>query len=193
MRILVIGLIAALALMMVSCGGAPKTGAELAKDSVEEAPGWYEDPPSDENFLYAPTTATSLDMQLATNKAKQEGMEALTAQLEAKVEGLTKRFQEETGIGEDAELLSQYEQVGKTVISSTISGARIDKQEVMTEGTVFRSYVLMQLPWGQAQADMLAKIKSNNHLYTRFRASEAFKDLEGEVEKFEQYKKEQGL
>jgi len=40
---------------------------------------------------------------------------------------------------------------------------------------------------------LLAKIKENQQMYTRFRASQAFNELEEEVEKYEQFKKEQGM
>ena len=47
----------------------------------------------------------------------------------------------------------------------------------------------MELPIGAANAEMLAKIKENERMYTRYRASEAFKELEEEVEKYEKIKK----
>jgi len=36
-------------------------------------------------------------------------------------------------------------------------------------------------------------IKKQEHIYTRFRASQGFQELEDEVEKYEEYKKEQGI
>jgi hypothetical protein len=37
----------------------------------------------------------------------------------------------------------------------------------------------------------MQQIKSNNQMYTRFRASQAFKELQEEVDKYEKYKQEQ--
>jgi hypothetical protein len=50
----------------------------------------------------------------------------------------------------------------------------------------------MELPIGVMNSALLEKIKDNKNMYTRFRASEAFKELEEETAKYEQFKKEQG-
>jgi len=112
----------------------------------------------------------------------------LAAQLEAKVQGLTKKFEEEVGLGDDAEFLSQFTQVSKTVVSTTLT-----KTKVLTEGGLYRSYVLMELPVGAAAAAFKAQISDNEAMYTRFRSTQAFDELSEEVEKYEQFKKEQGL
>ena len=46
---------------------------------------------------------------------------------------------------------------------------------------------------GAVNAAMVDKIKADKQMYTRFKAAEAFKDLEKEVEKYEEYKKDQGI
>jgi hypothetical protein len=37
----------------------------------------------------------------------------------------------------------------------------------------------------------MQQIKKNNEMYTRFRSSQAFKDLDSEVQKYEEWKKAQ--
>ena len=50
---------------------------------------------------------------------------------------------------------------------------------------------MMEMPIGEANARFVEKIKSQERLYTRFRASEAFEELDEMVEEYEQWKKEQ--
>jgi hypothetical protein len=50
---------------------------------------------------------------------------------------------------------------------------------------------MMEMPIGEANARFVDKIKSQQRLYTRFRASEAFEELDAMVEEYEQWKKEQ--
>jgi hypothetical protein len=64
------------------------------------------------------------------------------------------------------------------------------KRDYRKEGIHYRVYVLIEMPIGEANTALMAKIKANNNVYTRFRASEAFKELEEEVEKYERLKKE---
>lgn len=57
--------------------------------------------PNDPNFLYGAGTATSRDLQIALDNAKLSGRGEIVTTLEAKYQGLTKRFAEETGTGMD--------------------------------------------------------------------------------------------
>jgi hypothetical protein len=109
--------------------------------------------------------------------------------MRVKIQAMFKRFREETGVGEDAEFLSMETDVSKSVVSETLVGCKARTQKILREGTLYRVYVLMELPIGAANAEMLAKIKENERMYTRYRASEAFKELEEEVEKYEKIKK----
>jgi hypothetical protein len=111
--------------------------------------------------------------------------------MEVKVNGLQKKFEEETGVGQDAQLLSQFTSASKTVVSTQLSGSRIKFQKQLREGNLWRAYVLMEYPIGAASEAMMKAIKANNQMYTRFRATESFKDLDKEVEKYEEWKKQQ--
>lgn len=178
------------AIFMIGCGGGgPETTEEKQLSTL---PDWYVNVPQDPNFLFSAATATSRDMQLAVDKAKQQARLDVASQLDVKIKGLTKKFDEEVGLNEDSELLASFTQASKSVVSTTLQGSRVDKQEILTEGSLFRAYVLMQLPWGDARAEMLSKIKNTQNLYTRFRASQAFNELDKEVEEYENWKKEQG-
>jgi len=177
---------------MFACGGKPEPEPIMGGEEVN-VPEWYLNPPQDPDYLFSAATASSRDLQLATDKAKQQARADLAAQLEAKVQGLTKKFEEEVGLGDDAEFLSQFTQVSKTVVSTTLTGTRVNKTKVLTEGGLYRSYVLMELPVGAAAAAFKAQISDNEAMYTRFRSTQAFDELSEEVEKYEQFKKEQGL
>jgi len=176
-KIVSIGLIA----FVMSCAGSKKVST----------PSWYMNVPNDPNFLFAPASATSQDMDLAIRKAIQTGRAEIARQIEAKLEGLVKSFTEEVGRGTDSELLSQFTDVNKTVTSQVLSGSKPAKQEVKKEGEIYRAYVLMQLPLGQALEAFMKQMKQRENMYTRFRATQAYKELEKEVEKYEKYKKEQ--
>lgn len=166
---------------MLSCSSAP----------AKKIPSWYENPPEDPNYLFSATTATSRDLQLAVEKAKQDARVDISAQLEARVMGLIKKFDEEVGRTESSELLSSYSKTSKTVVDQTLVGARAKYQKVVKDGELYRAYVLMELPLGLMKKLLVDKIKRQQELYTRFRASQSFKELEKEVEKYRQFKKEQ--
>jgi len=181
------GLIFCLFLILSGC--ASKGGTKVEEIEVPE---WFVNPPEDPNYLFGKATATSRDLQLAIDKAKQDARLDIAGILESNIQGLIKKFDEEVGRTENPELLSQFTQVSKNVVDQTLVGSRESKSKVRKEGELFRAYVLMELPLGAARTELLKQLYSedNKHLYTRFRASQSFQELAEEVEKLREYKEE---
>jgi hypothetical protein len=189
MRTLWIALVLmAAGVLAVGCGGGPAT---MTSADTGNIPAWYTHVPQDSNYVYAANTATSQDMQLAYDKATTGARAEIGRQVELKVSGLQKRFEEETGVGQDAQLMQQFTQATKTVVSTTVSGTRIKDKSYVKDGDIYRAYVLVEYPLGAANAALLQAIKQNELMYTRFRASQAYKDLDQEAKKFEDQKKEE--
>lgn len=183
-----------LAVLATGCARHARTGdltPPPSREVIRNLPGWYSKPPVDNNFLFGPATAVSGDMQIAINKAQTEGRNLISQQLEVKYNGLNKRFAEEVGRSNDAQLLDQYTQVYKAVVSQVLYGSRSRQQVLRTEGEVYRAFVLMELPLGEMSKRLMEQIRAQEQLYTRFRASEAFKELDAEVQKYEAWKKGQ--
>ncbi len=175
-------ILAALALLC-ACGGpqrlslAPRPNQEV----VEGIPQWLLKPPADPEHLYAAASGTSRDLQVAMQKARTSAQADLAQQLNNRLANLTKQFQEETGMAEDSALLSQFSSATKAVTQQSLEGARVDQQQLAPEKEVYRAYVLMCLPLGQANQLLMAKLKANQELYTRFRATQAFDELDREL------------
>lgn len=178
---------ALIALFLIGCGGSQP----LPQTDTGDVPEWYANVPADPNYLYAVNTSTSKDMQLAVDKAIQAARTEVGRQVEVKINALQKRFQEETGIGDDAQLLDQFTQASKTVVSTSLSGSKEKQKKIVKDGNNWRAYVLIEYPLGAAQEALREQIKKNEQLYTRFRASQTYKELDEEVQKYEQYKKGQ--
>lgn len=180
---------------VVDCGGSKITNEATIKASGQfdvDVPDWYLTPPENETILYQPAVGNSKDMQLAVNKATTEARREIGTILEARIMSMQKKFEEETGSGKDAELLASFTQTVKVIVSTTLYGTKISKQKIKTDGSTYTAYVLMELPLSGARAELLNKIKGNDQMYTRYRATQSFKDLDSEVEKYEKFKKEQG-
>ena len=164
-------------------------GSAASAATLRGMPKWFRSPPkNDDRFMYAPATATPQDVQVAINKAQAEGRAGLANQLEVKYSALTRRFVEETGIARDAQLLTEYEQTYKSVVSQVLYGTAAKEQQFQIDGGVYRAWVLMELPVGEASKKLLEQIRAQEQMYTRFRATEAYKDLNSEVEKYDAWK-----
>ncbi len=171
----------------IGCGGSKP----LTQTAASPIPEWFSNPPQDPNFLYAARTGTSRDLNLAIEKAITTARAEIARQYEVKVEGLTKSFQEEIGSSEDSEINQLFSQTIKTVVSTQLMGSRATKTSHVRDGNNFRAYVLVEYPIGAANQAFMNALKANQNMYTRFRASESFKEMDDEVKKYEDWKKQQ--
>ncbi|MFB6248024.1 MAG: LPP20 family lipoprotein [Salinibacter sp.] len=162
--------------LVSACGG---PGATL-----DDMPDWMAEKPESEQYLFGTATAVSDGLQTALKKAETRARGDIASTVEVRFQGLTKDFQEEAG----DEYLEQFTQAQKEVVSQFLRGTQVRQQKVLEEDGRFRAYVLMEMPIGQASKQLLSKLKQNEALYTRFRASEAFQELQNAVEKYEQDK-----
>lgn len=187
MRIKISFLALAASLMVMGCS----SQKPLQNTDTGDIPGWFINVPKDPNFIYAAKTSTSQDLQLAFDKATTDARVEIGRQVELKVEGLQKRFQEETANNIDAQLLDQFTQANKTVVATSLSGSRVSKQVQIKDGDQWRAYVLVEYPIGAANDAFLQQIKRNEQLYTRLRATQTFKELDEEVKKMDEAKNQQ--
>jgi hypothetical protein len=165
--------------ILIGCGGSES----ISSTDEGDIPEWYLNHPEDPNYLFDARTAASRDMQLAVDKASADARAEIGRQVETKIQGMQKRFTEEIGSLDDPTLLEQYTQVVKTVVSLSLSGSKVIKKDIVKDGNNYRAYTLVQYPVGAANDAFVQQVKKHNELYTRFRSSEAFKELEEEVSK----------
>lgn len=177
-----------LALSASACGSAnprPELAPDPDRSVVKQAPAWFLAPPREADFLLTAATTTSRDMQVAIDKARLQARAELATQMEAKLEALGKRFAEEGSEPQASSLMQQYSATTKAIVSTVLNGSRPRTQVVQTEGEIYRAYVLMELPTGPASVALMQKMQQNQQMANRFRATQAFKELEKDVAKFE--------
>ncbi|MBI9019957.1 MAG: hypothetical protein JEZ10_01710 [Verrucomicrobia bacterium] len=126
----------------------------------------------------------SKSLEIALNKAKTRGRVELAQLLETKIEAIQKDFVEETGLAENAQILAQFSSTAQAITSQQIQGsvAKELKYEVL-DGTV-TAYALMELN----PKAVMAQLEKEQELYTRFRATKAFENLDAEIKEYEAYK-----
>ncbi len=139
--------------------------------------------PGDINMLTAEASGRSRDSQLAVDKAKIDARVEMTQQLNAYVQALIKKFDEEVGITEDSELLGLYSKTSKIVVDQALVGSHVTKKDVKKKGNIYEATIVMEAPLGQARKRLLEQIKASDALYGRFENAESFKELEEEIEK----------
>jgi hypothetical protein len=193
-RLLLLAL-AATWLLLLACGGSQQmTTGQTANENSNKVsgdspcPDWFLKVPEAPDYLFAAATSTSRDLQTAINKAKQDARVDIGSQVETRLQALTKQFKEEIGEGVDARIDAQFTTVSKSVVSTTLRGCKVKNQSTKQEGPIWRACVLMEYPIGAANAKFLQSLKDSEVLRQKAAATDAFKELETEVQKYEQEK-----
>lgn len=166
-----------------ACGGTHVTTLpRLARtETGRVVPDWYVNPPRDAKLLVATGSATSSDMQLALTKAQTVARATLAEDLQATYKVLSKQFAEEVGRDDSNRLLDQFTRTVESVVNANLVNTTLSRQYLQQETAGYRAFVLVTVARDDIAARLLTELKANEALYTRLRATQAFKDLEAQT------------
>ena len=152
---------------------------------IEQIPEWYLNIPSADDTIYSSGSARAPDLQLAVDIAIMNAKTTLADRINGKLDSMTKSFVAKIGSNDlDTSVLNEIEKVSKNVIASVdVAGYIIDKSDVTQEGTQYRAYVLLAYNSEEATKVLMNRMKRDKMIYSRIRSTEAWKELEDEVNK----------
>jgi hypothetical protein len=184
---LLVSLAVCLTLGLMGCSSTPDP-----KDSEDSPFGPFQEKANeiiDAGGMAAVGIAESKSIHVAMTKAKERGRTEIVHSVESKIDSLRKDFIEEIGEGQGAEVNALFSSVSKNLASRELKGSVAKDVKYFTKDGITTAYALMiQDP--KIVLDILEEEKNTNaHIYTRFRAAEAFKELNTEVEKYEENEK----
>ena len=152
---------------------------------IEQIPEWYLNIPSADDTIYSSGSARAPDLQLAVDIAIMNAKTTLADRINGKLDSMTKSFVAKIGSDDlDTSVLTEIEKTSKNVIASVdVAGYIIDKSDVTQEGTQYRAYVLLAYNSEEATKVLMNRMKRDKMIYSRIRSTEAWKELEEEVNK----------
>jgi hypothetical protein len=147
--------------------------------SVSQAPEWMSRLPVSNNAVYANGSAVSTDMSMADYKAKLFAFGKICMAAGGKVDQQSKIFMQDTAVAstEVSELA-----IRSMCPSVDITGTEIKEVKRISEGGRFRTYVLLALPTGDANALQKRKDQLKLNESSVQRSGEAFKELDRNAE-----------
>ncbi|MDR9416733.1 MAG: LPP20 family lipoprotein [Gracilimonas sp.] len=173
---------------MISCGSNEPVSTN------EQMPSWYLAPPADtEEYFYASEVAESSRQGTALRSAEANARQAMATKLEVKVSALQKSFEEEVQSGQDANYASTWSNASEQLVNSTLNGVTRDRADCVqldpdaAGGNVLnRCYVMVRMPVGQARSVLDNALSRDEELYTKFKASKAFDELQNKLHELEE-------
>ena len=108
---------------------------------------------------------------------------------------MTKQFIAKIGSNDiDASVLTEIEKVSKNVIASVdVAGYNPTKIDVFPSGTQYRAFVLLEYNNKNAWKIIMNRLRKDRMVYSRLRSTEAWKELETEVNKKKDEEEAQSL
>ena len=152
---------------------------------IEQIPEWYLNIPSADDTIYSSGSARAPDLQLAVDIAIMNAKTTLADRINGKLDSMTKSFVAKIGSDDlDTSVLNEIEKTSKNVIASVdVAGYVVDKSDITQEGTQYRAYVFLAYNSEEATKMMMNRMKRDRMIYSRIRSTEAWKELEDEVNK----------
>jgi hypothetical protein len=184
-----VGMVAGLA-VLTSCASAPKTTSDKDVFGVMQGEA---SKITENGGLAAVGMGESRSMPLAVEKAKADGRTELAMIINTKVDALRKRFVEGVGEGKNEEINALFSSAAKQLASADIAGTVPKDIKFDTKDGITRAYALMMQNPKILAAALENAGQANKSMYNRFRASQAFSELDAEVKKYEEFKKQQGM
>lgn len=173
-------IIGCLVVMLSACGSSePSAGPDM-----ENIPSWYLDTPEGTDYMYATSSAQSRRMQVAIDRAETGARQSLASTMETEIRSMTRTFEEEL----EDDFREQFVETTQALVNQTLVGTSAAEREVMRQNDgMYRAYVLMEMPIGAAAQEFLDMLENRDEdAYTRFRSSEAFEEMESEIERYEE-------
>ena len=142
---------------------------------VTPAPSWYAKMPEDTaDMMFSVGTATSTDEQMAYDKARMAAERKLIESLNSKIQTQTKSYRADRGEA----TIENYEQVTRKNANGELIGARRVDSQATFDGRVYKVYVLLRLPLGQANTLQRERDQQRLNREAELRSQRAHQDLE---------------
>ncbi len=168
--------------------GTPDYKIKKVETTIEQIPKWYLEIPKDKENVYSTGTATAPDLQLAVDIATLNAKTTLADRINGKLDSMMKTFIAKVGQDDlDSEVMTEVEKVSKNLIAAVdVAGYTPTTVKVYPSGTQFRAFILLTYSEKEARKVIVNRLRKNRLAYSKLKATDAWKELEDEVEKFKQ-------
>ena len=163
--------------------GANSDSASMAGNDSSEIPGWFLEPPVEEEALFSAGVARSSDMEMGMDRAMLAAKRDLAGQINNRLSSKIKEFVSEVGQGGNTALNREVSTITKNVVTEVnLAGYRRTKSKMVSEGKDHRVFVLIRYPIDETNRMLFEQINGNNKIKSVVETSKAFQDLEKEIE-----------
>jgi len=167
-------------IIFISCGNNGYKGVKKLY-----YPEWWQD---QDNAEYVQTygMATKVSQNSSYDAAYANAMLQAAQYVETYVKGMVKNYEEEAGVN-NPQVLALTSKVVKAVAKAKFANVMVTKQEtIVSDDNRFQTFVRVSVPKEAVNKNLMNQIKNEEALYNQFKASQAFGELENEMETYDE-------
>jgi acylphosphatase len=177
-RVLVLLVSLTLLGLVISCSSAPEPVAAPSKD----LPDWVLAPPVADDAYYGVGSYKSANLSTARTAATANARAEIAAQVEVQVDSAVKQYAQEAGVDGNRQVIEFLETVTKQVASATLNGSKVVETYRDDDGTVYVMVMYEKSALREA-AEKELFVRNEDAAFAEFKAAEAMKWLDAELEK----------
>ncbi len=164
-------------LILSACGG--NNAAKEPKKAFE--PAWYGQETENDTYMFTYGNAEKTNRNMAEQAAGANAIAEAAVRIETHVKTMTKNFMSEAGV-DNPEVTALTETATKIIANQKFNGATITKRDVYTmENNRYMAFIQYGIPKADVNKSLVDRIKKEEALYNRFRATQSFEELEKET------------
>lgn len=168
-------------LVFIACGGGSAKQPTGPKEVF--SPDWYGVETENDTYLFCYGNGEKVSQNMSEQAAIANGMAEAANRVEAHVKSMTKNFMSESGV-DNPEVVALTEQATKVVANQKFNGTTITNRKTYTmENGRYKTFVQVAIPKADVNKATVDRIKKEESLYNRFRASQSFEELDKEINK----------
>lgn len=166
----------------IGCGSKEKAQSNFKGPSKVYYPAWWQTQPNPE-FVFTYGMSTKVSENMSRDAAYSDAMLQAAQYVETTVQGMVKNYEEESGV-KDPQVLALTSKVVKVVANTKFTKAQVTKQEtIITDANRYKTFIQVSIPKNTIDKELVNNIRNEEALYNQFKASQAFKELDKQIEK----------
>ncbi|MDP8269259.1 MAG: hypothetical protein P9L97_11080 [Candidatus Tenebribacter davisii] len=167
-------------LLVTACGKGGNKGVKKLY-----YPEWWQDQGNAE-YVQTYGMATKVSQNSSYDAAYANAMLQAAQYVETYVKGMVKNYEEEAGVN-NPQVLALTSKVVKAVAKAKFTNVMVSKQEtIITDDNRFQTFVRVSVPKEAVNKNLVNQIKNEEALYNQFKASQAFGELDKEMENYDE-------
>lgn len=151
-------------------------------------PNFYNNLPSDTNYVYVTKSASSVNFVMAKEKVNMEAMTEFACLVQSKISELKLNAGIVKPVNDSIKIATSPNKVSRDCNATILTDLSVVKQKNLLDHNVYTVFVLYKYPIGAFDSDVVSTIKNDDSLFTQVKGGAAFKELEKKVDAYKLFK-----